>query len=98
MRRGVHISTRELLMIDSIRKTVATVLDWRVSMTGLPAELVSQHMDVTHLDMLTDADTESDILCVLETAIDEAETAAIAALGELYDHGAMTAEERVKNG
>ena len=84
-------------MIDSIRDTVELALKFRTAMTGLPAALVIQHMDVTQLDMLTDADTESELMCALEMAFDEAETAAIVALGELYDPHAI-AEGRVKNG
>ena len=84
-------------MIDRIRETVATVLEWRTAMTGLPAALVREQLDFTHLDMLTDADTENDVSDAIEMAIDKAESAARAALGELYDPDAI-AEERVKNG
>jgi hypothetical protein len=69
-------------MIDRIRETVATVLEWRTAMTELPAALVRKHLDVTQLDMLTDADTENDVLDAIEKAIDKAE---IAALGEPKD-------------
>lgn len=84
-------------MADSIRETLATVLEWRTAATGLPAALVREHLDFTQLDMLTDADTEADVLDALEMALDRAEGAAIAALGERYDHDAIP-EERVKNG
>lgn len=84
-------------MIDRIRETVATVLEWRTAMTGLPAALVRERLDFTHLDMLTDADTENDVSDAIEKAIDRAEDAAIAALGERYDYDVIP-EERVKNG
>lgn len=84
-------------MIDKVRDTVATVLEWRTAMTGIPAALVREHLDVIQLDMLTNADTENDVSDAIEMAIDKAESAARAALGELYDPHAI-AEECVKNG